>query len=73
MPYDTHEDELEAERQNGDRLNAALTTALAMMRDDEREALNAVLVCPRASQLTVGHVLDGALALHQQVNDRRAV
>jgi len=71
MAYETVEAELEAERENGDRVHAALATALAMLRKDELDSLRAVLVCPRASQLTVGHVIDGALALHEQTTDRR--
>lgn len=71
MTYKTDAEECDAERENGDRLHAALATALAMMRDEERASLRAVLVCPRASQLTVGHVLDGAEAMHQQIIDRR--
>lgn len=71
MAYPDLETELEAERANGDRVHAALATALAMLRDDERESLRAILICPRISQLTVGHVIDGALLLHEQTSDRR--
>jgi hypothetical protein len=70
-PYADQDAELDAERENADRLHATLVTTLAMMRGDERDCLRAVLLCPRASQLTLGHVIDGALALHEGVDARR--
>jgi hypothetical protein len=68
---DETEQELERERDNGDRLAAALDTVLYYMRDEDRESLRATLICPRGSQLTVGHVIDGAQALHVRTIDKR--
>lgn len=61
------EDELVRERDNADRLHAVLDTVLAAMRHDDHEDLRAVLIAPRSSQLTLGHVIDGAQALHREV------
>jgi hypothetical protein len=68
---DETEAELDRERENGDRLQAALKLVLGMMRADELDDLRAVLITPRTCNLTVGHVLDGALALHESVCSAR--
>lgn len=61
------EAELDRERENADRLHAVLQLVIAQMRSDERDDLRAVLLVPHSSQLTVGQVLDGALAMHDIV------
>lgn len=61
------EAELDRERENADRLRTALQLVLDRMQDDERDELRAVLLIPPRSELTLGQVLDGALAMHDIV------
>lgn len=68
---DDTEAELDRERENADRLHAVLQLTLAMMRSDERDDLRAVLLMPQTCQLTLGQVLDGALAMHGIVTRQR--
>lgn len=68
---DEIEQELERERENGDRLAATLALLLEFMRADDRESLRACLIGPPVCQLTVGQVIDGAQALHRETDTQR--
>jgi hypothetical protein len=63
---DETEEELRRERENSDRLAAALATALACLNrdDDLRHVVIGPILGRGLPQLTVGHVVDGALGLH---------
>lgn len=66
-PYETEAEELEAESRNADRLAAALAIVCRFMDDETRH----LIVGPPECQLTVGHIADGALALHRLTAARR--
>lgn len=66
-PFDSIEEHLEAEEHNADRLVAALKVARLYLDDDTLHCV----VGPPDCQLTVGHVVDGALAQHEQMTKRR--
>ena len=68
---DEFDQALDDERTNGDRLAAVLRTALSLLRADDRDDLMASIIGPSANQLTVGHVVDGALALHDRLSEGR--
>lgn len=73
MDDPTLEDRLVLEQANSDRLRETLELVLHSMRDDERDMLKAQLVSPRICQLTLGDVIDGAIALHEKcVGNRHA-
>lgn len=58
--------ELDRERENGDRLAAVLKLVGQTANGPDWDDLRAILLVPqRGSQLTLGHVIDGALAMHE--------
>lgn len=66
---DEIEIELGRERENGNRLAAALALLLGTLRDDD-STLH-VLIGKPDYQLTVGHVVAGAFALHRETVGQR--
>lgn len=63
---DDIEKELQLERENSDRLAAALRTVMGAARD---ELPHVVIVVH--SMVTIGHIADGALAMHDKATTRR--
>lgn len=64
--------ELRRERDNADRLAAALEVLMRSLNKDD-STMHVVVGYPGAkNQLTVGHVVDGALALHDATRERRS-
>lgn len=73
---DELEKELGRERENSNRLAAALAIAMAYLSKVERDELRATVIGPFCAdypaQLTVGHVVDGAFALHKTTKKGRS-
>lgn len=64
--------ELRVERENSNRLAAALELLVRSL-DRDSGTLHIVVGYPKAeNQLTVGHVVDGAFAMHDKVSAARS-
>lgn len=67
---DELEIELKRERENGDRLAAALRVLVSFQRPED--SILHCLLMPTSAQLTVGYVVEGALALHDATTKQRS-